>query len=185
MKKTLLLAGVACLVSVNAHAFDMNNLVKPYIGVDYVYTNADYKNLARKPKESYNSGAINVGTQIGRYTGLEAFFQQSGKRKQAKGTPEQIRTEFYDYGLDLYGYMPIGCDGFNLVGALGVANYNVKAKFIDGSIDKQRVGYRAAAGVQYDFTEHFAARVLGRYDYIGMKYLDNLWEVVAGLRYTF
>lgn len=185
MKKTLLLAGVACLVSLNAQAFDMMGLVKPYIGADYVYSYADYKNLAREPKRSYNSGAINVGAEIGRYTGLEAFFQQSGKRKQAKGTAEQMRTEFYAYGLDLYGYMPLGCSGFNLVGSLGMANYNMKAKYIHGSLDKQRIGYRAGAGMQYDFTDHFAARLVGRYDYIGMKHLDSMWEVTAGVRYTF
>ncbi len=185
MKKTLLLAGVACLFSVSANAMDLSREFRPYIGLDYVYSHADYKDMVKEPKKSYNSGAINVGTWITPYASLEAFFQQSAKTKSHKGTPDQVRTEFYAYGLDAYGYLPIGCDGFNLLGSLGLANYNVKAKYIHGSEDKQRVGYRVGIGAQYDFTEHLAARVVGRYSFIGAKHLDNLMEVTAGIRYSF
>ena len=41
MKKTLLLAGVACLVSLNANAgywSDVYHEMKPYIGADYIYS---------------------------------------------------------------------------------------------------------------------------------------------------
>jgi opacity protein-like surface antigen len=54
-----------------------------------------------------------------------------------------------------------------------------------GSDDKQKVGYRGGVGFSYDFTEHVSMRVMGRYSYLGMKGLDNLMEVTAGLRYTF
>ena len=39
MKKVLLLAGVAALVSANANAFNLEREVKPYIGADYTYSN--------------------------------------------------------------------------------------------------------------------------------------------------
>ena len=185
MKKTLLLAGVACLFSVSANAMDLSRGFRPYIGLDYVYSHADYKDMVREPKKSYNSGAVNVGTWITPYASLEAFFQQSAKTKAYKGTEYRVRTEFYAYGLDAYGYLPIGCDGFNLLGSLGLANYNMKAKYHYGNVDKQRMGYRAGIGAQFDFTENFAARVVGRYSYIGAKHLDNLMEVTAGIRYTF
>lgn len=185
MKKTLLLAGVACLFSVSANAMDLNREFKPYIGFDYVYSHADYKKLAKDPKKDYNSGAVNLGTMITPYSSLEAFFQQSGERKSFKGTIDQVKTEFYAYGLDAYGYMPIGCDGFNLLGTLGLANYNMKVKYVRGSQDKQRMGYRAGVGMQYNFTENFAARVVGRYSYIGARNLDNLMEVTAGVKFMF
>ena len=87
----------------------------------------------------------------------------------------------------MYGYMPIGCDGFNLVGSLGIANYNVKLKYRghQGSDDKQRLGYRAGAGIQYDFNDNISARVMYRYTQLGMKEVKNLNEVTAGLRYSF
>ena len=64
MKKTLLLAGVACLFSVSANAMDLSREFRPYIGLDYVYSHADYKDMVREPKKSYNSGAVNVGTWL-------------------------------------------------------------------------------------------------------------------------
>ena len=187
MKKTLLLAGVACLFSVSANAMDLSREFRPYIGLDYVYSHADYKDMVREPKKSYNSGAVNVGTWITPYASLEAFFQQSAKTKAYKGTEYRVRTEFYAYGLDAYGYLPIGCDGFNLVGSLGIANYNVKLKYRghQGSDDKQRLGYRAGAGIQYDFNDNISARVMYRYTQLGMKEVKNLNEVTAGLRYSF
>lgn len=44
MKKTLLLAGAACLFPVLANAQMMSgNEAKSYIGVDYIYDKADFK----------------------------------------------------------------------------------------------------------------------------------------------
>lgn len=187
MKKTLLLAGVACLFSFGANAADysMRDL-KPYVGLDYVYTSANLKKDTGIKKD-YNSGAVNAGITLYDNVGLEAFFQQSGERKSLKGTPYQTKSEFYAYGLDLYGYMPIGCDGFNLVGSIGAANYNVKLKYKGhfGNEDKQRVGYRGGVGMQYNMTENWSARLLYRYTYLGMKELKNLNEVTAGIRYSF
>ena len=172
MKKTLLLAGVACLFSFGANAADYSlSELRPYVGLDYVYTDANIKKETRI-KTDYNSGAINAGIRFYDYLGLEAFFQQSGERKSMKGTLDQTKSEFYAYGLDLYGYMPIGCDGFNLVGH-------------QGSDDKQRLGYRAGAGIQYDFNDNISARVMYRYTQLGMKEVKNLNEVTAGLRYSF
>lgn len=186
MKKTLLLAGVACLFSFGASAEDysMRDL-KPYVGLDYVYTHANVKKDTHL-KQDYNSGVINAGVRFYDYLGLEAFFQQSGERKSQKGTLNQTKSEFYAYGLDMYGYMPVGCDGFNLVGSLGLANYNVKVKYRSaGSDDKQKVGYRAGLGVQYDITENWSARVMGRYTYLNMRELKGLEEITAGVRYSF
>lgn len=44
MKKTLLLAGVACLFSFGANAADYSlSELRPYVGLDYVYTDANIK----------------------------------------------------------------------------------------------------------------------------------------------
>lgn len=187
MKKIYVLAAAASVFAMNAQAADwsMSNLVRPYIGADYVYSYAKHGGIASNAKKDYNSWMVNVGTDIARYTSVEAFFQQSGQRKSRFGDGEQMKSKFYAWGLDLYGRVPVSCSGFHLLGSLGLADYNVKYKFKPGSLDKQRVGYRGGVGFSYDFNNNVSFRVMGRYTYIGMANLNNLMEVTAGLRYTF
>ena len=185
MKKTLLLAGVACLFSFGANAEDY----KPYVGLDYVFSNANIKK-EYNVKKDYNSGAINAGMKVGDYMGLEAFFQQSMEEKKNISDTQNTKSKFHAYGIDLYGYMPIPeCnDTFNLLGSIGLANYNMETKFNGierGKIDKDRMGYRVGLGAQYNFDEHWGARIMGRYTYLGAKALKDLKEVTAGIRYTF
>ena len=187
MKKTLLLAGVASVLAFNANAANYNWMdeYEPYIGADYVYSYAKFGGEARHMKDSYNSGAVNLGVRMYDYLGLEAFYQQSGERTTHKDNGK-YKSEFLAYGLDMYGYMPIMCSDFNLLGSLGLANYRVKFSYPESKSKHQnRIGYRAGVGVQWNFTEHLAARVVGRYTYLGMERLYNLKEVTAGLRYTF
>ena len=70
MKKTLLLAGVACLFSFGANAADYSlSELRPYVGLDYVYTDANIKKETRI-KTDYNSGAINAGIRFYDYLSL-------------------------------------------------------------------------------------------------------------------
>ncbi len=188
MNKALLLASAACIISFSsiANAKMMGHEVKPYVGADYVYSSADYKGDAKGLKKSYNSGAVNAGVRVGKYMGLEAFYQHSGNRKTHREDNE-IKSRIQAYGLDLYGYLPLGCnDKVDLLGSIGAANYKLKVKDLaSGKYDKDRIGYRVGAGAQYNFTEHLSARVMGRYSYIHTKDLKSLAEVTAGLRYSF
>jgi len=188
MKKTLLLAGVACCLTYQAYAgywSDMYHEMHPYIGADYVYSYGKFGGAAKHMRESYHSPSINIGARMYDYWGLEAFYQQSFKEKRSiKG--EKHSAEFLAYGADMYGYMPVGCSQFNLLGSLGLANYRFSFRYPEiASKTQDRIGYRAGVGMQYDFTEHFAFRMMGRYTYLNMKRVNNLKEVTAGLRYTF
>jgi len=188
MKKTLLLTGVASILAFQAHAgywSDVYNEMLPYIGADYVYSYGKFGGPARHMKESYHSPSINLGARMYGYYGLEAFYQQSFKEKR-KIAGETHSTEFLAYGADMYGYMPVGCSQFNLLGSLGLANYRFSFRYPDvASKTQDRIGYRAGVGMQYDFTEHFAFRMMGRYTYLGMNRVNNLKEVTAGLRFMF
>ena len=188
MKKIYLLAATASLLALDAHAMDwnMNQLVRPYLGADYIFSHAKHGGFAKQAKKDYNSWSVNMGTDIDHYTSVEAFFQQAGERKSHNPNYE-LKSEFYAWGLDLYGRAPVMCSNFYLLASAGLANYNVKYKMrpFGGSEDKQRVGYRAGVGFSYQFTDHLAMRVMGRYSYVGMKSLNNLMEVTVGLRYYF
>ena len=180
-----LLAAAASVFALNAQAADWSNeFFRPYIGADYVYSDAKHGGMAKHAKKDYNSWMINVGTDIAKYTSVEAFFQQAPERK-AKYNCGEIKSDFYAYGIDLYGRVPIMCSGFNALASLGLANYNVKYKYNGDSNDKQRIGYRAGVGLSYAFNNNVSFRLMGRYSYLGMASLDNLMEVTAGLRYTF
>lgn len=187
MKKICLLAAAVSVFALNANATDwnMHKELRPYIGADYVLSHAKQGSRVKHAKKDYSSWKVNLGMDIAKYTSVEAFFQQSGERK-SHHEPERIKSEFYAWGLDMYGKMPIMCSGFNLLGSLGLADYNVKYKFKPtGSVDKQRMGYRAGIGLSYDFTHNVSMRVMGRYSYIGMKNLNHIMEMTAGLSYAF
>ncbi len=186
MKKTLLLASVACLISVSANAQQsFRDEFKPYVGVDYVYDRLDLKNQAKFLKKNYNSAMINAGVEMTEYASLEAFYQLSGTRKSNLDNGRKKKFKFDAYGLDLYSYLPMGCtQKFSLLATAGAAVYGTELKY-DGKDTKSRVGYRVGGGAQYKFTDNISARVVGRYGYIGTRDLNHVAEVTAGLRYAF
>jgi opacity protein-like surface antigen len=187
MKKTLLLAGVAALFASQSQAAEYNWMkeYQPYVGADYVYSNAKFGSNASKMRKAYSSGEVNVGVRMFDYLGLEGFYQQSGQRKR-NTSDGSYKAEFLAYGLDLYGYEPLFCGNFNLLGSVGLANYRARFQYPDEKGKHQnRIGYRFGIGAQYALTENWAVRVMGRYTYLGMERLNNLKEVTAGLRYTF
>ncbi|MBE6452081.1 MAG: porin family protein [Alphaproteobacteria bacterium] len=191
MNKSLLLAGVACLMATSANAGMMDSMKKayhdmtPYIGADYAYSNLDLKGPAKGSEENFNTAKINAGVDIGKYMGLEAFYQFGGSRKAHLKDGTTSKFKFNAYGLDLYGYMPLGCaQKFSLVGTAGIAMYDTELKHND-KVSKSRVGYRVGGGAQYKMTDRLAARVIGRYGYVGGKELNHVAEVTAGLRYSF
>lgn len=186
MKKTLLLSGIACLAAVNANAMSWNlSDYRPYIGADYVYSYAKQGSDARHLKDDFNSGKANLGMQFYQNWDLEFSYQQSGELKSRGGFEgHRVKNYFSSYALDLYGKYPMFCTKLNLVATAGAAIYHMKYKGLPKkSFD--RVGYRVGAGLQYDFNKYWAARVIGRYSYIGADYTDNLKEVTAGLQYRF
>lgn len=192
MKKILLMAGVASVLTLGAtvkaqagYLNDFYNEMRPYVGADYVYSRIKFGSPAVHMKKNYNSGMVNLGARMYENFGLETFYQQSGKAKRTYDG-EKHSAKFLAYGADIYGYAPLMCTSLNLIGSVGMANYRFDFKYPDVANKRQnRIGYRAGIGMQYDLTEHLAARVVGRYSYVGMKRVNNLKEVTAGLRYTF
>ena len=186
MKKTLLLAGVACLISATAsNAMDYRD-IKPIIGLDYAYSDADFKKSSKGLNNDFNSGVLTIGSKMGEIMSVEAFYQMAGEQKSTVGT-DKMKAEFSAYGIDAYGHMPLGCEKkFELLGSLGLGIYDINIKKNGGKVvDTNRVGYRMGLGAQYNFTDNLAARVMARYNYIGNGHLHSMNEVAAGIRYSF
>lgn len=191
MKKTLLLAGVASLFSLNAQATE----IKPVIGLDYVYSIADFDDSDSEGdysdfyEDKLNALALSAGVKLNQYVGLEAFYQQSEKADKTTDGILKVEDKYKAYGLDVIGYLPV-IPQLDLIGSLGVAYYKAEVKYsvlgIDlGSDSEDKIGFRAGAGLQYNFNDHIAARLMAKYNYTNIDGLDNIVDVTAGVRYYF
>ncbi len=193
MNKTLLLAGAACFLSLSANAAEID--VKPYVGLDYVYTSADMKdNMDQVLEDKYHSFNLNAGARFNKYVGVEAFYQKSGEEEKSvvdvDGDTLKAKTRFDAYGLDVAGYLPL-TEKLEGVASVGLAHYKFKLKAggdYEGSESESNMGYRLGLGAQYNFDEHVALRVMGRFvqlDDGSDDAIKNLAELTAGVRYTF
>lgn len=188
MKKILLSAGVICLMAANAEAglYKNHNIsVRPYLGADYVYSRAHQGKDAKHFKKNFHSGKANLGLELDKNIYTEFSYQMSGQLKNRNPYRDgKSKNNFQSYALDLYGKMPIMCSNLGALLTAGAAIYDIKYKSMPNS-STTKVGYRAGAGLQYDFAQNWAARVVGRYSYVGTKRLNNLKEVTVGMMYRF
>lgn len=167
----------ALMVAVSAVAFAASanaNEYTPYVGVDYGYNDVNY----------YNSAIVNVGTNFNKYFGTEVFYQFSDSKRDNEGNENSMRA----YGLDAYGYLPLGCaQTFSLVGTAGIAELDYKIKNQDEKrYNDNGVGYRLGVGVQYAIDENVAVRAIARYTFTDkIDGLDHIMEYTAGVRYNF
>lgn len=174
MKKYLLLAGVAGLFASNAHAFD----VTPYVGVDYNYSLVDHDSSMDgvMPGQSH-SGDVVLGTKLGQYAGIEAFYDLSKKEHKRAD-----RTQIQAYGADLVGYLPLGCYGeWELLGTAGAGWYDAKYN----KDNDAGWGYRLGAGVQYNISDEWAVRTMYRHVWVDKSVLNCMNEFSLGVRYSF
>lgn len=198
MKKSLLLASVAASLFVSqADAMEL----KPYVGLDYSYSKASTNDIiveqalvpSKLYEDTYNSVVVSVGTKLHQNFGLEAFYQKSGEEKGTQavfvsgGSPiatDKIETSFDAYGLDAQGYLSVA-KGIELIGSLGLAQYDFEMKGFGKKASDDKIGYRLGAGAQYNFNENFAIRGMARYIILDSDAVDDMTEFTLGLRYTF
>lgn len=189
MKKVLLpLAAVAFVANIaSAKANNGSNLnYVPYVGLDYVYSNVNAKNL----RPNLNSAAINIGSDYNRFFSTELFYQFSDTSKKNGSANGKVKTSFQAGGLDVYGYLPLLCDrDLALIGTAGVGIYDFRKKYSNPYVkdgNDQGYGYRLGAGMFYSLNKDWAVRAVARYVKLDkVKDIDHMWEYSAGLRYTF
>lgn len=190
MKKltgALMIAVSAVAFTANAQAAELE--YKPYVAADYHYTDAN----AHKESPYYNSGSVSVGTSYNKYFGTELFYQYSNDYKKSnRTTGEKRSSQFQAYGLDMIGYLPLGCDQvFSLLGTIGIGEYKFEKKngFMTIGSHKHNdsgYGYRAGLGAQYQIDENWSVRAIARY--IGLdkvKDFDHMMDYSMGVKYSF
>ena len=191
MKKTLLLAGVASLFAMNVNAVEF----KPYVGLDYVYSDAGMKdNLDELYESKYNSFKFDLGAKLNKNFGLEFFYQQSGEEDKNFdiGAPLEVSTKFKAYGVDAIGYLPL-TDKLEGLGSIGFAKYDFEAEYnVIGygkdTKDEDNLGMRFGLGLQYNITDNVAVNGMARYIKLNDSdddAIEDITEFSVGARYTF
>ena len=197
MKKSLLLAGIAVsLLPINANAIEL----KPYVGLDYVYSNASTNDFVVQDvlvgkdlyENKFNSVNINVGASVNNYFDIEAFYQNSAKEKgdelylfdSSNFYTDKIETSFYAYGIDTIGHLPVK-EKFSAIASLGLGMYEFEMSGFGMTVKKDGIGVRLGAGIQYDINKHFAFRGMARHVFLNMNSVDNMTEFSFGLKYNF
>ncbi len=181
---SLMIAASVIALAANANAAEYE--FDPYIGLNYNYTDADADHQSPK----YNSLSVNVGTDYNQYFGTELFYQYSDEEKKNINLIDN-KTSFQAYGLDLMGYLPLGCDQvYSLIGTAGVGEYIFDRKFSGinspSDYDDHGIGYRFGAGLQYKIDDKFTVRGLVRYVNLnGIDDYNDMWEYTAGIKYNF
>lgn len=164
--------------------------IRPYIGLDYVYSMSDTDDINGIDivEEDLNAFAVSLGLKFNQYVGLEAFYQQSEEGE--KTVPGIIKTEYKykAYGLDLVGYLPVNPQ-FDLLGTVGLGYYDAelsaKADIEEGSDSDDGFGWRVGVGGQFNITDNWGIRVMARYADPDIEGLKNMVDISAGIRYTF
>ena len=108
------------------------NDIKPYVGLDYGFTNADLSEINGSSysmvySENFHLISPNIGVKLGEYFGLEASYSQSAKEKKKfsgtfAGTSISdlvTETEVSSFNLDANGYYPLA-NKFELLASIGV-----------------------------------------------------------------
>lgn len=187
MRKSIVAMAAAVSVLALSNSARAENTYNPYVALSYNYSDVS----AKEYKPYYNSGTVSLGSSYNKYFGTEIFYQLSDKYNK-RYDDLKTQTSMQAYGLDLYGYLPLFCDQvFSLVGTVGIAEYDIskKAGFVGEGSDKYNdngIGYRAGAGVQYSFDEHWDVRAIARY--VGFDKIDgydHMMEYTAAVKYNF
>ena len=212
MKKTLLLAGVACLFASQANA--EGYFFKPYLGLDYVHSwldssivgNDAYGNDYKLKEDNMNAGEVSLGVKFHPNFAAEAFYTQSDKLdsninvkvidedNEFQDFNRKVSLKYKAMGLDFIGSIPV-TNGLEFLGSLGTGYYKVSAKneitsfaglpiYADeDSETANKWGVRVGIGAQYYLTDYLALRGMVRISRIDS--FGSLTDLTAGVRVYF
>ena len=190
-KNIALLAAVSAIaLASSANALEF----RPYVGAQYNLTSGNTVPALPVNISSnvdMHTYSVFAGADYNRFFGTEVFYQNSNKWHKVfyagQNEPVKVKSDFAAYGLDMYGYLPLGCDRvFSLLGTAGIANYDYTTKAEGIKSEDNGLGYRLGAGMQYNLTNHLALRGIVRYIWADkLDNMDHLMEYSLGVKYNF
>ncbi len=181
-------------------------MFQPYVGLNYVYLNSNYKssatdtvgsttttfNPSRTAPNNFSGGSMDAGFKWGQYIGMEfGYFQTGSQSKTTKtGSVTTAISELHK-GLytDFMGYLPI--QQFDLIGVVGAATNSLGNSTITFGTTTATIRTddavvpRLGLGADYHFNKNIGARVIGRYSFTQSSYVNHNFILDAGLFYTF
>lgn len=201
MKKFLLLAGVACLLSVNAQA-EVNQYVSGKISYDFNKVNMksadpDQAELTRKKANKELFGThVAYGVQAGYVRGeLELnnsrdikrnYFDEYGVNHFRLYKHSVMANAYFDY---------LTCTPWTPYVGAGLGSSYLKADFGDVAKSNYNLAWQVMAGLTYDINSHWTLDAGYRYADLGRirknfgdsvaKVTARDHEVLLGVRYTF
>lgn len=211
MRKTLLLAGVACLLAANASAAELN----PYVSGKLTYSDISYngtnvwKTGVGKDKLSDDvlGGSVAAGLSMMAPGGTvrgELEYNLNGEAKKSMGVtsaniPGEMKLRSQSLMLNAYYDINTNSAFTPYVGA-GIGFAKVKAKLtssvMNTNADSTKMAWQVGAGVAYALNDNVAIDLGYRYTDMG-EYskplgVDNTYkldvhshEVLLGARYSF
>lgn len=155
----------------------------PYAGLGYAFDKAQISSV----RPEYHSAEFYIGSDYSKYFGTEVFLYQSLSRTNGQ-QPHKLKSSYRAYGLDLMGYLPLGCSQkFSLLGTVGAGEYVFKHKETGFKHHNEHgYGYRFGGGFKYALDSHWQTRFIGRY--VGFDKVDGVnqaWEYNLSLEYHF
>lgn len=212
MKKTLLLAGVACLFASQANA--EGYFFKPYLGLDYVHSwisetdigSDAYGEDVKLKEDNMSAGEVSLGVKFHPNFAAEAFYAQSDKidstfngsilteEDMLVNISGKLEEKYKAFGADFIGSLPV-TNGLELLGSLGAGYYKMTGKsevtsveglpiYVDaGSESSNKWGVRVGVGAQYYLTDYLALRGMVRISRIDS--FGSLTDLTAGVRVYF
>ena len=184
--KKMLLASLLSALPFMASAENIN--IKPVIGFDYAYAQADLKNgLNQIIEEKYSSFSGVIGVKMNDAIGIEAFYQQSLDEPSPYSLyHNNVNTSFNAFGVDALAYIPLD-EVIDFIPFVGIGRYKLKLDTNGyGSDSEDGFGLRAGLGMQINFNENIGWRIGGRFVYLDdFESADSLIEFSTGLRFTF
>lgn len=154
-----------------------------------------------------------LGARVSKYWGLEAFYETSYKDNTTSQIDDHTLnagiagyymmndylTKYHAYGVDIIGYIPVS-PYFDFLASVGLANYvfensatfaiyNVDSTTLDTVVSKNfdddKIGWRIAAGGQFNIADGVALRAMYRYVSLGGDVIDDMSEISLGVRFLF
>lgn len=180
MNKTLLLAGIACLISTQSNALE----IRPYVGADLGAAKADLQGALDNFDDDFAVAGFNLGAKFNKYFGIEASIQSSSDAET-----DDWDLSYSSVNLDALGYIPLN-NNWELFASAGAGYYTIDVETDLGNgydlhIQTDEFAARTGLGIQYSFNEKWAMRGAVRYAFIDSDEVDSITEVTLGVRYNF